>query len=113
MDRFGGVTVLDVDEAGLRALLTSPPPGRLMLDRDGVPALVDSRAIVGADRAVDSHWQLGDDWSSTVAILDSGCDTAHGDLGDFPDDDIDGPPPGVGDASDWFPADNGPGRGTG
>jgi hypothetical protein len=107
LDRFGGVTVLDLDEAGLRAFLTSRPFGRFILDRDGVPALVDSRGLAGAARVESGRWQLGDDWSSTVAILDSGCDTAHGDLGDFPDDDIDGPAPAVGDAGDWFPADNG------
>jgi len=107
LDRFGGVTVLDLDEAGLRAFLNSQPFGRIMLDRDGVPALVDSRGLVGAARVETGRWLLGDDWSSTVAILDSGCDTAHGDLGDFPDDDLDGPPPAVGDVGDWYPADNG------
>jgi len=107
LDRFGGVTVLDLDEAGLRAFLTNRPFGRFMLDRDGVPALADSRGLAGAARLESGRWQLGDDWSTTVAILDSGCDTAHGDLGDFPDDDIDGPAPAVGDAGDWFPADNG------
>ena len=107
LDRFGGVTVLDLDEAGLRAFLTNRPFGRFMLDRDGVPALADSRGLAGAARVESGRWQLGDDWSTTVAILDSGCDTAHGDLGDFPDDDIDGPAPEVGDAGDWFPADNG------
>jgi len=107
LDRFGGVTVLDLDEAGLRAFLTIRPFGRFMLDRDGVPALANSRGLVGAGQLESGRWRLGDDWSSTVAILDSGCDTAHGDLGDFPDDDIDGPAPAVGDAGDWFPADNG------
>jgi len=107
LDHFGGVTVLDLDEAGMRAFLTTRPFGRFMLDRDGVPALVDSRGLAGAARLEDGRWQLGDDWSTTVAILDSGCDTAHGDLGDFPDDDVDGPPPAVGDVGDWYPADNG------
>ncbi len=107
LDRFGGVVVLDLDEAGLRAFLTSRPAGRTMLDRDGVPALLDSRYLAGADRVQAGMWRLGDDWSSTVAILDSGCDTAHGDLGDYSDDDRDGPPPAVGDAGDWYPADNG------
>ncbi len=107
LDHFGGVTVLDLDEAGLRAFLTNRPFGRVMLDRDGVPALADSRGLAGATRLEAGRWGLGDDWSTTVAILDSGCDTAHGDLGDFQDDDIDGPAPAVGDAGDWFPADNG------
>jgi hypothetical protein len=42
-----------------------------------------------------------------VAILDSGCDTAHDDLGDFSRDNIDGPPPAVGHALDWFSAESG------
>jgi hypothetical protein len=107
VERFGGVVVLDMDEAGLGAFLAHRPAGRIMLDRDGVPALVNSRKMVGTARVENGPWQLGDDWSSTVAILDSGCDTAHGDLGDFPDDDIDGPAPYVGDDGDWYPADNG------
>ncbi|MEN8006944.1 MAG: S8 family serine peptidase [Candidatus Krumholzibacteriota bacterium] len=107
VDRFGGVAVLAGNETGLRAFLADRPGGRIMIDRDGVPALADSRHLAGAARLETGRWQLGDDWSSSVAILDSGCDTAHGDLGDYPDDDKDGPPPVVGDASDWFPADNG------
>jgi len=107
LERFGGVTVLAVDAPGLRALLANPLPGRIMLDRDGVPALVNNREMVGATRAETGTWKLGNDWSRTVAILDSGCDTAHGDLGDSGDDDIDGPAPAVGDARDWFPADSG------
>ena len=107
VDRFGGVAVLDLDEDGLYAFLTSDPSCRIMLDRDGVPALDDSRKMIGVAKVETNQWQLGDDWSSTVAILDSGCDTAHGDLGDSTDDDRDGPPPEVGDAQDWYPADNG------
>ena len=107
IDRFGGVTVLDVDAGGLRAFLATRPGARIMLDRDGVPALKDSRPLVGADLAVAGPWGLGDDWSATVAILDSGCDTAHGDLGDFSDDDRDGPAPFVGDSGDWYSADAG------
>lgn len=103
--RFGGVTVLEVDEAGLAALLSAPPGGRLVLDRDGVPALDVSRRAVGAHRVETGAWQLGNDGSFSLAILDSGCDTAHGDLGDATDDDLDGPPPGVGDAGDWYPGD--------
>jgi hypothetical protein len=103
--RFGGVTVLEVDEAGLGALLAAPPGGRLALDRDGVPALDVSRRAVGAHRVETGSWRLGNDGSFSLAILDSGCDTAHGDLGDAADDDIDGPPPAVGDAGDWYPGD--------
>jgi hypothetical protein len=103
-ERFGGVSVVEVDESGLRALLAAPPAGRLVLDRDGVPALDFSRRMVGANRLETGAWRLGDDGSFSLAILDSGCDTAHGDLGDPSDDDLDGPPPAVGDAADWYPA---------
>ncbi|MBE0566952.1 MAG: S8 family serine peptidase, partial [Krumholzibacteria bacterium] len=102
-----GVAVLACDEAGLAALLEHGGPGRLMLDRDGVPALDAARPLLGVPRARSRGWSLGMDWSGTLAILDSGCDTAHGDLGDHNDDDRDGPPPAVGDADDWYPADNG------
>lgn len=105
--RFGGVAVLDVDPAGLRALLDAPPPGRLLLDRDGVPALDVSRRAIGVMRVETGAWRLGDDGSFSLAILDSGCDTAHNDLGDPTDDNLDGPPPGVGDATDWYPASGG------
>ncbi len=105
--RFGGVAVLDVDQAGLRALLDAPPPGRLVLDRDGVPALDLSRRAIGVPRMETGAWRLGDDGSFSLAILDSGCDTAHNDLGDPTDDNVDGPPPFVGDAADWYPAENG------
>ena len=107
LDRFGGVTVLAGDEAGLAALLRARSGGRFLLDRDGVPALDTSRGLVGGGRVSAGFWRLGQDWSGTVAVLDSGCDTAHGDLGDAADDDIDGPPPAVGDAADWYPADAG------
>ncbi|MBK8166361.1 MAG: S8 family serine peptidase [bacterium] len=103
--RFGGVTVLEVDEPGLGALLAAPPGGRLVLDRDGVPALDASRKSVGAHRVETGPWRLGNDGTFSLAILDSGCDTAHGDLGDAADDDIDGPPPSVGDAGDWYPGE--------
>ncbi len=104
---FGGGGVLAVDAAGLRALLADPPGRRLLLDREGVPALDVSRGLVGVPQVTTGAWALGDDWSSSIAILDSGCDTAHGDLGDDEDDDVDGPPPAVGDAADWYPSDAG------
>jgi len=107
LERFGGVTVLAVDDMGLRELLNHEPVGAVMLDRDGVPALVDSRHLVGVGRVTSGDLELGNDWSGTVAVLDSGLDTAHGDLGDPQDDDSDGPPPAVGDQRDWFDAANG------
>ena len=107
LDRFGGVTVLGVDGPGLTAFLKGNPGGRVFLDREGIPALATSRFLAGADQAAAGHWTVGEDWSGSVAILDSGCDTAHGDLGDYLDDDLDGPPPAVGDATDWWPASSG------
>jgi len=105
--RFGGVTVLAVDAVGLENFLGAGPDCAVMLDREGVPALVDSRHLVGVGRVTAGLLDLGNDWSATVAILDSGMDSAHGDLGDTPDDDIDGPAPAVGDAGDWLSAAGG------
>jgi len=108
---FGGVTALAVDPAGLAAVLDALPaerrPGTILLDRDGRPALDDSRAQIGAQITAAAPWGLGDDWTGSVAILDSGCDTAHDDLGDIQQDNEDGPPPAVGDADDWWPAADG------
>ncbi len=105
--RFGAVTTLEIDAPGLAAFLAAAPAARYLLDRDGRPALAVGRAMVGADRIANGFWQLAGDWTGTIAILDSGCDTAHDDLGDFSHDNIDGPPPEVGHALDWFPADSG------
>jgi len=99
--------VLSCDASGLAQVLGRAGRGRLMLDRDGVPAVTAQQALAGVDRVREPGWSLGRDWSGTVAIIDSGCDTAHGDLGDRDDDDKDGPPPAVGDAADWYPADGG------
>ncbi len=107
IDRFGGVEVLEVDATGLRAYLDAGPGGRIQLDRAGVPALATSTRLVGAIQAAEGHWSVGEDWTTSVAILDSGCDTAHGDLGDALDDDVDGPAPAVGDANDWHSAESG------
>lgn len=105
--RFGGVEVLDLDAAALAAYLAAEPGGEIYLDRSGTPALADGRILVGADRAASGHWTVGEDWTTSLAILDSGCDTAHGDLGDGDDDDNDGPAPAVGDEQDWWPAGTG------
>ncbi len=104
MTRFGGVEVLEADEAGLRALLAERDGARLLLDRDGRPALDRGRALCAVAPARSGPWQLEGDWTAAVAILDSGCDTAHDDLGDYSRDNIDGPPPAVGDALDWSSA---------
>lgn len=101
--RCGRVDVLAADPAGLRALLAAGG-GRLRLDRDGRPALNTSAKQCGALLAREGTWRLEGDWSASVAILDSGCDVAHDDLGDYSRDNADGPPPGVGDALDWSSA---------
>ncbi|MFO7654971.1 MAG: S8 family serine peptidase [Candidatus Krumholzibacteriia bacterium] len=106
-ERFGGVTVLALDAGGLAALLDARPPGLVALDRDGRPAVAESRILTGAERVRKAPWLLGGDRTASVAILDSGCDTAHDDLGDFSGDNIDGPPPAVGHALDWFSAAQG------
>jgi len=107
LDFIGGVRVLALDEPGLAAYLAHKPDGRVILDRDGIPALDSSTTMVGSRQLQSGIWNLGQDWSSSVAILDSGCDTAHNDLGDHNGDNRDGPPPAVGDASDWYPGDAG------
>lgn len=101
--RCGRVDVLAADPAGLRALLAAGG-GRLRLDRDGRPALNTSAQQCGALLAREGTWRLEGDWTASVAILDSGCDTAHDDLGDYSRDNADGPPPAVGDALDWSSA---------
>jgi hypothetical protein len=104
LSRFGGVEALAVDPVGLRALLAAPRSGRLVLDRDGTPALDRSSVLCGVSLARAGPWRVEGDWTASVAILDSGCDTAHDDLGDFSHDNRDGPPPLVGDALDWSSA---------
>ncbi len=106
--RLGQLAVLEVDPAGLREVLAlGPGRCRVMLDREGRPALQESRALVGAELVAADPWRVQGDWTSTVAILDSGCDTAHDDLGDPSRDNIDGPPPAVGHALDWYSAELG------
>jgi hypothetical protein len=105
--RFGGVVVYEVDPAGLAIFLAERDGGRILLDRDGVPALDTSRTQIGTEILWNGPWKVDGDWGATVAILDSGCDTTHDDLGDFSQDNSDGPPPYVGSALDWFPAEQG------
>ncbi len=105
LDVFGGVQVFTLNEPALRTFLANKPDGRIVLDRNGTPALNTSVFQMGGRQAQAGPWKLGNDWSATVAILDSGCDTAHDDLGDFSSDNFDGPPPAVGDVTDWYPGD--------
>ncbi len=103
LDRFGGVQVLALDQSAMATFLLNKPEGRIVLDRNGVPALDTSIRQIGARQLGAGHWELGYDWSASVAILDSGCDSAHDDLGDPSEDNIDGPAPNVGDVTDWYP----------
>ncbi|RKZ12003.1 hypothetical protein DRQ32_04645 [bacterium] len=77
--------------------------GELKADESGTPALNDAMALVDAGQSFLDDLDLGGDVSSTVAILDSGCDTAHDDIGDPDQNDVDGFPD-AGDAGDWSDA---------
>jgi hypothetical protein len=77
--------------------------GRLAPDESGESALSDATGLVGADTGFFGAEDFEGDVTSTIAILDSGCDTAHGDLGDPDDDDVDGDPA-AGDVADWSDA---------
>lgn len=79
------------------------PLGALVPDESGTPALVEGTALVGIDPEFVSATDLEGDVASTVAFLDSGCDTAHDDLGDPDENDVDGFPD-AGDIADWLDA---------
>ncbi len=111
LDRFGGTWVLEADADRAAAIeSTWADLGTLRRDVSGTPALAGSTALVGVRPFVWDEFEYQGDPVSTVAILDSGCDTAHDDLGDPRDDDVDDPPA-AGDAGDWsdvqasFPSD--------
>lgn len=74
--------------------------GDLRRDLQGRPALARSTALVGVRPYVWNTLGLLGDTGHAVAILDSGCDTAHDGLGDPDFDNQDDPPP-PGDADDW------------
>ena len=77
--------------------------GLLAFDESGEAALTEATALVGADDQFFADFDLEGDVTSTVAILDSGCDTAHDDLGDIDENNVDGFPD-AGDAADWADA---------
>ncbi len=66
---------LSVDSSALRALESSSLPiKRVMADRLHKPVLMDSVPLIGADQA----WAAGfDGTGKTVAVIDSGVDSAH------------------------------------
>lgn len=77
--------------------------GQLVDDVSGSPALLESTRLVGARDRVWGTYGLRGDITSSIALLDSGCDTAHDDLGD-PDLDNEDVPPAAGDERDWADA---------
>lgn len=79
------------------------PLGTLSSDESGTAALIDASPLVGAGPNFVAREDLAGDVASTVAFLDSGCDTAHDDLGDPDENDADGFPD-AGDAADWLDA---------
>ena len=103
--RLGGSDgrwILEADaDSAARVEQRFAPLGELVGDRRGRPALLESTARVGVRDAVWSGLDLRGDPHLTVAILDSGCDTAHDDLGD-PDRDNEGAQLPPGDVDDWI-----------
>lgn len=77
--------------------------GTLHADVSGEPSLLESTQLVGVRDRVWENYGLRGDITSSIAILDSGCDTAHDDLGD-PDRDDEDVPPLAGDDRDWADA---------
>ncbi len=85
--------------------------GTLTADQSGTPALSRTTQLIGANPIVWNVLSMRGDGRSTVAILDSGCDTAHDDLGDVDLDNEDGGPQ-SGDADDWSDAETAGGFNT-
>jgi subtilisin family serine protease len=77
--------------------------GELVRDVRGTAALDETTQLVGAGSGLWNGLGLKGDAASTVAILDSGVDTAHDDLGDADFDNQDAPPL-AGDDGDWAAA---------
>jgi hypothetical protein len=108
LDRFGGWWILEAPLVAARRVEGSLASlGELRRDRSGRPALLNSTTLVGARAYVWSTLDLRGDRLNSVAILDSGCDTAHDDLGDIDFDNEDQPPESAGDADDWQDATEG------
>lgn len=108
LGRFGGAWILQApaDRAG-EVERQWAPLGRLVRDRSGTPALSRTTSLVGVRPRVWDRLDMEGDPGSSVAILDSGCDTAHDDLGDLDFDNFDAPPDHAGDADDWRDAAGG------
>lgn len=77
--------------------------GDILADASGEPALNEAIQLIGGGPAFLGATDLAGDVTSTVAILDSGCDTAHDDLGDVDQNNLDGNPA-AGDSNDWLDA---------
>jgi hypothetical protein len=102
--RFGNLWILEADPADAAQVeSTWSALGNLRRDVSGTPALKRTTALVGASTLWNASDLKGNRFG-TVAILDSGCDTAHDDLGDPDSDNADNPPQAAGDADDWVDA---------
>lgn len=114
--RFDDLWVLEAPAdsvARIEALWS--PRGSLVRDISGTPLMQRGSTLVGARPHVWAGLDLRGDTGSSIAILDSGMDTAHDDLGDPDEDDEGSASEPLGDPDDWvdaaalgWPADPGP-----
>lgn len=104
LPRFSGVWILESD-FGDRLEVESiwGPLGTLRQDVSGTAAMSRTTQLIGAQTLWSAQDHRGNRMG-TVAIFDSGCDTAHDDLGDPDTDNNDFPPDQAGDADDWVDA---------
>ena len=104
LQRFEDLWILEADAADAAEVASRwNSLGTLRADRSGVAQLFETTSLVGAFQT----WTELDVWGDrygTIAIMDSGADTAHDDLGDRDEDDEDAPPQSAGDADDWVDA---------
>jgi hypothetical protein len=100
--RFGDLWVLEAPAESVGAVEQAwTALGELRRDAGGTPCLIRTTALVGVRPYVWQTLNLRGDPGSSIAILDSGCDTAHDDLGDPDFDNTDLPPAAAGDPDDW------------
>ncbi len=99
--RFSDLRILEAPAESLAAVEAAwSGHGQLQLDISGTALLDESTVLVGSGSGLWDTLGLRGDGASSVALLDSGVDTAHDDLGD-PDFDDQDTPPMAGDADDW------------
>lgn len=108
LDRFGGAWILEAAYEDLDAVEAAwAPLGELIRDKSGTPSISRTTALVGVRPRVWEQLDLLGDMGAAVAILDSGCDAAHDDLGDLDFNNQDMPPLNAGDPDDWRDASAG------